>query len=304
MPNLLVHFGVQGLLGRALVARADLRWILLGALLPDCAWILHRVLCALSGLDPIDLRAYAIVQASLALCLVLAGGLALVSGSPGKVFVILASGSFLHLVLDASQTKWGNGVHLFAPASWRLWNAGWYWPESLSTAALTLAGAVWVLWAWRRSPGERVGIRLPLPGWRRVAAGGLLFVYLALPPLFFGAVDRADAHFVGTLRDTASRGGKHVEFDRARYERTSSTGILRIWTREELRVVRGGPPRSGVVSVRARFADAQTLVIEEVHVHAGRAREVPTYLGLLVLLAVWVAPPRSRNAPPAPTSWP
>lgn len=290
MPNLLAHFGAQGIASRVAIPRADLRWILLGALLPDLAWILHRGLRVLPGLDPVDLRAYAIAQSSLALCCLLAGGLGLLSRSPAKVFAILASGSLLHLLLDATQTKWGNGVHLFAPFSWELWNAGWYWPESPPTVALTLLGAVWVAFAWWRAPGDPIGVRLPRSGARLAAAVALLLAWLALPVPLSAAVERADAHFVGTLRDPASRSGKPIAFDRVRYERSPSGGFVESWNGERLRVARGAPARSGVISLRGRFTDASTLEIERLHLHAGRARDYPSYVGLLLVLGVWLAP--------------
>ena len=46
----------------------------------------------------------------------------------------------LHLVLDALQTKWGSGVHFFAPVSWTSTNWGLFWPESIVTYGLTTLG--------------------------------------------------------------------------------------------------------------------------------------------------------------------
>lgn len=297
MPNLLAHFGIQGVLGRALVPRADLRWILLGALLPDIAWILHRLLHSLTSIDPYALRAYAIAQASLAACLVLAAGLCLLARARWRAFAILASGSLLHLILDASQTKWGNGVNLAAPFSWRIWNAGCYWPEGLPTVALTLFGGAWVAWAWRKRPGELLTLQRPAPA-RGAAAAALLLAYAVLPWMWIGAVSRADTHSIATLRDHAARAGREVAFDRARYHADAAGGTLEIWTRERLRVANGGPERSGIVSVRGHFVGADTLAIEALHVHLGRARDVPSYLGLVVLLALWVVPRgRGERAP-------
>lgn len=290
VPNLLAHFGVQGVVGRAIVPRADLRWILLGALLPDAGWILHRLLRQILETDPYRLRAYAIVQASLFLCLLLAAGLALLSRAPLRAFGVLASGSLLHLLLDASQIKWGNGVHLLAPFSWELWNAGAYWPESPITVGLTLFGAAWLVWAWRRSPGEPIAV-LPAPGPARLAGALLcLAAYLALPLAFTDALERSDSHFVATLRHREERAGKPVAFDRVWYRRDAAGGVIESWSGEQLTVAGRGPARSGLVSLRARFRGPDTLEVERVHVHAGRARDYPSYLGLLLLIAAWIAP--------------
>ena len=141
MPNTLAHIGIQALATRGLFKRAEAEWIFLGCIIPDVPWILHRTLHWVSlGLDPYDLRLYAIAQSSLAVSLLLCAALAIVSVSPRRIFGVLAFGSLLHLLLDATQTKLGNGVHLFAPLSWELLNFGLYWPESAPTYLLTALG--------------------------------------------------------------------------------------------------------------------------------------------------------------------
>lgn len=308
MPNLLAHFAFQGVVARAVLPGADLRWVLLGTLLPDCAWILHRLLRASPlEIDPYDLRLYAVAQASLAVCLVLASALALLARSPRRAFAILSSGSLLHLLLDASETKWGNGVHLFAPFSWRIWNAGLYWPESLPIVALTLFGLGWVVWAWLYSPGDSVPLELRRGRLRFLATALLVFAYFILPVVLLEGAEEADAHFVKTLRDHEGRVGRRVEFDRVVYERTPSGGRLSTWDRETLRVAGGGPESSGLVSVRGRFADSGTLEIQEFHLHAGRTRDVASYAGLLVLAGVWLGWGRRqsrRGTPGDDPEWP
>jgi len=228
VPNLLAHFGVQGVAARAVFPGADLRWVLLGALLPDCAWILHRLLRASPlDLDYYDLRLYAVVQASFALCLALAGALAMLTRSPWKVFAILSFGSLLHLVLDASETKWGNGVHLFAPISWRIWNAGLYWPESLPIVALTVFGLGWLVWAWLYGPGDPLPFESRRGRLRFMTTALLVFAYFILPLALLESAEEADAHYVKTLRDHDARVGRPVEFDRVPYEQAASGGLLR-----------------------------------------------------------------------------
>jgi hypothetical protein len=93
--------------------------------IPDVPWILQRIVSAgftASVVDPYDLRLYTIVQSSLIACLVLSLALSLLSSAPRRVFMLLAFNSFVHLLLDAMETKWANGVNLFAPFSWQLLN--------------------------------------------------------------------------------------------------------------------------------------------------------------------------------------
>jgi hypothetical protein len=86
--------------------------------------------------------------------LLLCGAFAEISRRPGVVVVILAGNSCLHLVLDAIETKWGDGVHLFAPFSWELMNQGIMWPESIPIYIFSVLGLTLVIWAIR-SPSPR-----------------------------------------------------------------------------------------------------------------------------------------------------
>ena len=90
MPNTLAHFGIQGVVGGALLRSADAKWVFLGCVIPDVPWILQRVVrTVVNGVDPYDLRLYAIAQASFVGCLFLCGVFSAVSDKPRKVFTIL-----------------------------------------------------------------------------------------------------------------------------------------------------------------------------------------------------------------------
>ena len=121
MPNTLAHLGVQLALTRCVMRQADPKWIYAGCVIPDLPWIARRILDAsLSGLNAYDLRLYAIAQSSLVCSLLACGALAALSRTPLASFAVLGLGAGIHLLLDACQIKWANGVHLFAPVSWEL----------------------------------------------------------------------------------------------------------------------------------------------------------------------------------------
>ncbi len=289
MPNTLAHIGVQGLASRAWDPRADLQWILLGCVIPDLPWILQRVFRVLPppGIDPYDLRLYAIAQSSLAGCLLLCGAAALVSAAPRRIFALLGLNSLLHLLLDASQTKLGNGVHLFAPVSWKLSSFDLYWPESPITWLLTAVGAVFLAVAWRKRHRSAIG----LGRGRAVTAAGLGLAWAILPWFLLAGPEAADSHSIATLRHRANRPGRVIELDRADYLWRDGRPILRVH-REEL-AIRGQVPEgledrtSGNVSVRARFVDPETVVLLEVHVQTF-PRDLPSYLGLAAIVLVWL----------------
>jgi len=115
MPNTIAHFAINGLLTRAVISHADFKWIYLGCVIPDLPWILQRVVQSLPmPINLYDLRAYCVAQSSLILCLVICGAFSMLAKQRSKVFGILAMGCALHLLLDALQVKWANGVHFLA----------------------------------------------------------------------------------------------------------------------------------------------------------------------------------------------
>lgn len=288
MPNTLVHFGVQGAINRGLKRDIDLRWVFLGCVIPDIPWILQRVVkLVVPGVDLYSLRLYAIVQATLLASLLLCAALAAVSSRPRLVFVILASNTLLHLLLDATQTKWANGVHLFAPVSWQLTSFGLFWPENPLIDVLTAAGlvlAVWYLLAARKPPVE-----LSLRPARLVLFSLFLAAYYLLPFQLIDGPAEADNHSVRTLRSAAERTGSAVAFDRNRYvPDDSGGGVLTTFAREQIRLTGELPGSAGRLSVRGTFIDPQTVRVDEWHLHVTWFRDGASYLGLTLLVLVWI----------------
>lgn len=288
MPNTLVHFGVQGALSRGLKPDIDLRWVFLGCVIPDIPWILQRgVLLLVPGFDPYALRLYAIVQATLFVSLLLCAALAAIARRPGPVFVILAANTLLHLLLDALQTKWGNGVHLFAPLSWQLGNYGLFWPESPLVAVLSVAGLALALWYLLAVRKAAVGFSF------RPARLALCVLFLAgyylLPMYLLDAPAAADNHSVRTLRDVKERTGRAVAFDRNAYVPDGrGGGILTTYTREDIRLTGELPATAGRLSARGIFIDPHTVRVSDVHLHATWFRDGASYLGLTLLVLVWI----------------
>ena len=290
MPNTLAHIGIQALATRTLIRTPDPKWIYLGCVIPDIPWIIQRGISFLiPGIDFYELRLYAIAQASLAVSMLVCGAFSLVSDAPRRIFAVLALNAFLHLLLDALQTKWGNGVHLLAPVSWEIWNVGLFWPESTATLLLTVLGLGYFGWAvWRRNEAS-VGLCWPSPA-RLSLAALLLGAYFALPWALRGGPESTDSHSVRTLRSGMERAGSAIAVDRGWYERDEGGDRLRLFTGEELDVVGHTPPNSAVISARGHFSDPDTLVVDEFHVHSARLRMMSSYVGLAVIAAVWMLP--------------
>jgi len=290
VPNVLAHFGVQPVATRGVMRHADFKWVFLGCVIPDVPWILFRAISTVvPAVDPYGLRLYAIAQASLVVSLLLCGAVALLSSRPRLVFTVLSFNLLLHLLIDATQTKWGTGVHLFAPITWQQWNAGLYWPDSPITYVLTAGGLVAWVWAWlRRDDSTSLSARPQTKKWSLIASTLLLSAYVVVPLGLRDGPLAADNQSVKTLLERDSRVGRPVQFDRERYERGPAGDTLFSFANEGF-AVRGKRARSSTsVSARATFVAQDTVLIQALHEHVPGLRDLSSYLGLILLLLLWI----------------
>jgi len=284
MPNTFVHLGIQTLGSRALLRGSDFKWIAVGCLIPDVPWIVQRVFLAFnSGISPFGLRHYATVQASLFGCLILSGVFALTVANGRKLFLLLAFNSLLHLLLDAVEIKWANGVHFLAPFSWRLTGFNVLWPEHVIISILTFLGVLTLVYSGSRE--WKIPVVLSADRMKYVLALLLLTVYFFLPLLLASGPARANNHFASTLLDTEARPGKYLELDRSLYR--SSDKTVRIFSGERFRVLGMSLPRDAVISVRGNFIDKHTIHISEFHVHSP-VRDISSKAALIAIMSVWL----------------
>ena len=153
--------------------------------------------------DTFDLRLYTMGLASLAITLVLAAALAALTDAPRQVLLVLGVNVLPHLLLDATEVKFGNGVHLLAPVSWRMTSFDLDPGESPVYLALTLAGALVAAWVIARPRGMSVRL-VPRPA-RIAIALALGAAYLAAPLPFLGAIEASGSYSVKTLRERDAR---------------------------------------------------------------------------------------------------
>ncbi|MEY8800933.1 hypothetical protein AB9K35_11520 [Leisingera sp. XS_AS12] len=301
MPNALAHIGIHALITRGLVRKASMGWILVGCLLPDLPWILQRLVRGLPlEISPYDLRTYMVVQSAFALCLVAAGALACLSTRPLRTGLVLALGCLVHLLLDATQTKWANGVVLFAPFDWRLLNFGFYWPEDGFALAMTSFGFGYFAWAWLRIRPWHGAAAVPLlPRKRYAAAVCLAAAYMLLPLGLMAPAVQADPHYIGTLRQVEARPGREAGFDRSWVIREPGKApALQIWTGEQLQLTGLPLPENARrVSVTGSFIQQRTFAVDALHVHPPQRRDIFSYLGLMGMAAWAAAGLRRRRSP-------
>jgi hypothetical protein len=298
VPNTLVHFAAQGTASRGVWRRADARWIFLGCLLPDLPWILRRAVVGFGvPVDTYDLRLYTMAQASLAVTLLLCAALAVVTVAPRLVFWILGLNALLHLLLDATEVKWGNGVHLLAPLSWRMTSLDLIDGGSLLFLLLALFGAALVVFEMVR--WHPPGIGLALHPRRLAIAAALVAAYLLVPLAFLGAIEASDSYSVKTLREVSARAGRPVGLDRTSFIAGPGGGWVEMWNGERVPVTGSVPDHDAGISLYGTFLKPDLLRVDRYVEHRG-SRDWPSYLALVLLAAIWVRPLLPPGRTPQP----
>jgi hypothetical protein len=249
---------------------------------------------SLPGIDAYDMRLYATVQTSFGFCILISAALALLASNFRRTFVILVLNSFLHLILDALQIKWGNGVHFIAPFDWNMINLGFFWPDSLIAYLLTLLGLVYIIWNWHRSLNVPAGKRR----WstpRLIAPIVLFALYAALPFAMFDGPEEADNHYVKTLRAYQDRPEHLIEMDRRPFTPEPRGGFLRTYAGEKLKLENVELVRPGIISIRGIFVAEDSIHVYELHEHSEWFRDIASYIGLFLILSLWIEAMRRRS---------
>lgn len=293
MPNTIAHLAVGGLITRKLIPKASLPLVYLGCVVPDIPWIFQRAINTLVGsADPYQVRLYCINQASLISCLLFSLVIAVLFVRWRTAFAVLALGVLLHLLLDACQIKWSNGVSLFVPLSWQLLRFDLFWPESIWTVLLTLSGLVYFILNFKNSTASLPEFcKVP---WRWSLALLLLVMWVAVPIRWMEGAFLANNHCVATLRPdrSADRPGKPVELDRIPFKADGEGGgDLVIFGGERIRTENFNPGGDAKVSIQGRFTEVDRISVVNSHIHHGWLREAASYLGLAMVLLVWLAAP-------------
>ena len=282
--------GVAALVTRGLIRDADIKWIFLGAALPDVPFILKRIAIWMApGSDILSIRVYAIIQASLLFSLLLAFACSRLSSAPSRVFLILGLGVLLHLLLDSLQIKWGTEVHLLAPFSWWSPDFGLYWPEQFPSHLMTALGAGYVAYAFgRRIRMESMDI--VWPGVRGSAmAVTALGLYFAAPLMLMDVAEDAGVGNAEIGRQ-ADRTGYEMEIDRGPFRHEN--GELRVQLFEGQFVYLDGIdaelPERGKISAKGRFVGHERFLATQFHVNNTVFRELASIVGLSIILCYWL----------------
>ncbi len=289
MPNTLAHLGIAGVTTRSIIKSADLKWIYLGAIIPDLPWIFQRLgKVIIPDVSFYDLRLYVIIQSTYLFCLIAGLAISFFSKEYLRTFLILASGSLIHLLLDSLQKKWANGVHLFAPVNWDLFNLNLFWPESIPTYLITIFGLAYFIVTFKK--GIKTPLNLVIRNIKKwIFALIVVSTYFIAPLYLIDQPRQANNHFVNTLENYDERPGKYFEMDRSGYRYEDGQAILRTFAGEDILLKNIDIKKSGTISIRARFIDKNTAEIIDYHIHSVLFRDGASYIGLLMIIIFWGA---------------
>lgn len=293
MPNTLAHLGINGIAAKSILKSSDLKWIYLSAVIPDIPWIIQRIFKLLPGVDTLDLRLYVVIQAAFLFCIILSLAFAFLSKNFKKTLLILVFGSLLHLILDAFQIKWANGVHLFAPFSWKLMRFDFFWPESIPTYLITLFGLIYVIINWKSAASLPVDITFKSS--KKILAFIIfLTVYFVVPVFLLNGPESENNHFVKTLR-SPKRIGKYIEFDRASFVYKPEGSFLENFTNENFYLEGVNIKHDANISLKGKFISQNKILVKEYHIHSVLFRDASSYIGLFLVLTLWILPGIKRN---------
>lgn len=205
----------------------------------------------------------------------------------GRVFAILGGNALLHLLLDASQIKWGNGVHLLAPLSWEVSNWGWFWPDSAAGYFLTALGLAALAGFRRSAVNVPAGLRRP-PVPRMMLLLMLGAAYFLLPLWLMQGPETAGLHDGPLVRDPALRPGQLLEIDRAPYHPDIDGGYITSRYLGKLQVRGVNLDQPATVSIRGRFIGENEIAVLEYHRHRDGFRDGASYLGLALIVLTWI----------------
>jgi hypothetical protein len=290
MPNTLAHIGFQVPLQRRVGPSVSIRWLLVGAAIPDLPWIMARAVVSLDmPVDRVSLHSYSIIQSSLMFCILFSIAVCTLAQRPARIVIAMSVASLLHLLLDAAETKRANGAQFFVPFDWTVVNWGLFWPESAVTLSLTALGLATILWFWRPLTSEPLD--LVWPNAARAAALTLFsLAYVLGPLLFIEQPYRHDNHFMRTcLEIEGARDGTVIEVDRVRVHAVSGTATSVICS---IPLTLEGAFLEGAnsVSLRGVLQQGQVIILD-MHIH-GRpmSRDLGSYVGLLLIVLAWLVP--------------
>jgi len=297
MPDLITHLGATYALARN-GRRWDVRWFLLGAILPDLVtmspYVLMDLVPALGRLDPDFAHLCVHMYHTPFMCALLAGLIALCTTRFAFVFGAVTSGAVLHLFMDLFQKTADGGV-FFYPLRIRSTAIGLFWYGEWWTEPLALLLLALVLWLWRRDRGRIPAVGFQFRANRKLRLIPLFLVpLLALPLLTRQAAYHSNVNARRFLHEPAAFEGKPVGLSVSEVVAVNARDYVLRESGLTARVARvtGLALEAGDwVSVKGVY-HAPAIVPHTVYKHKYTTKVMLSGAGLLLLGLLWFTCPR------------
>jgi len=281
-------------LGARALGRFDLRWLMLGAILPDAiprvAGMAVAVIPTLSSFATLRFSVCAAMMHTPFSVALLVGALMILAANRTAARNGLIVGAAWHFALDALQKSFGCGSMLLYPLGLKPYTLNVAWYENPVTYALLVGFAIYLaaLW-WRRRPFARDWPFRRFTAKRLLAVAGLLAVYFGLPVL---TVDRAVAEAVENSQfalDPEKFAGEKVTICVAQVTAVADDRFSVEFDDTEYEVLWPGEPAvsdSVYVSVAGTYSGG-VVDSDIVFVHSYRLKSAVSLLGALLLVLLW-----------------
>ncbi|MBN1219452.1 MAG: metal-dependent hydrolase [Anaerolineae bacterium] len=219
MPDWVTHLGTTYIaahtslrLNQRLARWVDMRYLLLGALLPD-ATRFTIILVDILDCPAIPIFTYLIPFHSLLIVALLAGVIALLLPAVGmssrRVFGLIMPGAALHMLLDDLEGPVGCGSTTFYPFYFGKPFNGWNSEGNFATFLLVVSAIALGVALSQRQLWPAFTLRLTR--WRVLAAVFLLGVALVMPLCFRGWMIEQNAYYLGFVANPSAFEGQSVE---------------------------------------------------------------------------------------------
>ena len=282
MPDWVVHLGFAYVMAR-LIKMRDLKLFFLGSLVPDISRI-GLYFASFFHLNQISSHLYFApfhtpFVAALVACLISS-----FSKNFKKCFFLIFLGAILHLALDLTQYRVGNGVLLFYPFSFRQFYFSLFWSgDNVSIFLRILAiGVLLICLLEKRS----IGSPLSFKAVKLKIAFPLILLCLLIPLSTMGPIMKNNVDYLDFFAHPEKWEGEKVEFYKARVVSTNPVIVREMGVRFEL-VTSEEFKRNDRVSIKGAYEEGR-IIPDFIHRYRGPSKSMVSLVGLLLFVLVWI----------------
>ena len=282
MPDWLVHLGFAYVMARLIKLR-DLKLFFLGSLLPDVSRV-ALYFTDLAHLDPVSSHLYFMPFHTPFMAALVSSVISLFSQNFKKCFFLIFLGAILHLALDLTQYRMGNGVLLFYPFSFRQFYFSLFWSgDNVSIFLRVLAIGVLVICLLKKRPVRRP---LSLKTANLKIAFPLMVLVLVIPLSTTSLMMKNNVDYLDFFAHPQKWEGKKVELYKAKIISTNPVIVREMGVMFEL--VTSEEFREGDrICIQGTYKEGRIIPVF-IHRYRGPSKSMVSLAGLLFFILVWI----------------